>query len=314
MKRPESHATSLLLQRQSRALKRHLPSAIKGDDTAVHRARVASRRLRESVPVLSTGVKGSKSNKARRKIRRLTRALGMVRELDVALKAVDELGNNGPEIPRSATDELRAHILAERQHRREEMLEALEGVDTDKLSRRLASVASAIDASETLEWRRTLGKRLMRRAKRLAATIDEAGQLYAPDRLHQVRIAAKKLRYGLELAAQGGAKAADPLIRRLRRAQDLLGRVQDLQVVRRHIEAVQADSARAPRKGLDTIAQRIDDESRRLHARYVAMSQSLTGLATDVRRLVVPQIVHPVRARQLRMPLTGTAARRAAGR
>ena len=46
------------------ALKRHLPAAIAGDDIGVHQARVASRRLREAVPVLSTGLKGSKAGKA----------------------------------------------------------------------------------------------------------------------------------------------------------------------------------------------------------------------------------------------------------
>lgn len=259
--------------------------------------------------MLATGLKGSKSAKARRKIRRLTRALGMVRELDVALKAVDELGS-GNEIPRSATDELRAHILAERQRRREEMLEALDAVDTAKLGRRLESVAAAIDGAETLEWRQTLGKRLLKRAKRLGTAIEEAGQLYAPDRLHQVRIAAKKLRYGLELAAESGAKTADPLIRRLRRAQELLGRIQDLQVVRSHVEAVQAASSRAPRKALTAIAQRIDDESRRLHGRYVAMAQPLSEIAQDVRRVVVPQIVHPAHTRQLKMPLRRSAPAR----
>ena len=40
----------------------------------------------------------------------------------------------------------------------------------------------------------------------------EAGQMYNPERLHQVRIATKKLRYGLEIAGEGG----DPL-RRCRR-------------------------------------------------------------------------------------------------
>ena len=67
--------------------KRHLPSAIAGDDRGVHQARVASRRLREAVPVLAAGLKHSKAGKASRKIRRLTRALGTVRELDVTLHA-----------------------------------------------------------------------------------------------------------------------------------------------------------------------------------------------------------------------------------
>ena len=68
--------TASLLETRARALRRYLPAAVAGDDKGVHQARVASRRLREAVPVLATGLKGSKSKKAGRKIRRLTRALG----------------------------------------------------------------------------------------------------------------------------------------------------------------------------------------------------------------------------------------------
>ena len=83
--------TTLLLQRLSRALKRHLPKAVAGDDGGVHHARVTSRRLREAVPVLATGLKGSKAGKARRKIRRLTRALGTVRDLVARMNVREEI-------------------------------------------------------------------------------------------------------------------------------------------------------------------------------------------------------------------------------
>jgi CHAD domain-containing protein len=292
-----------------------LPGAVKGDDRAVHQARVASRRLRESVPVLSTGLKGSKANKARRKIRRLTGALGMVRELDVALKVVDELAASG-DVPRAAIDALRAHVLAERQKRREEMLERLDSVDSDKLSRRLASVCDALGEAETEPWRQVLGKRLLKRAKRLASAVDAAGHLYAPERLHDVRIATKKLRYGLELAEGAGAKAAAPLVRTLKRVQEMLGRLQDLQVLLEHVAAIQAGSNghHVPRSAFDILAHRIEDECRRVHGRYVAVSQSLIDLAAAVRSAVVPALAHPSRrTRSLKMALPRAAARRHAG-
>src|SRR5438445_7832421 len=79
-----------LLERRTRALRRQLSAAIAGTDVGVHQARVATRRLREAVPVLTAGLHHSKSGKAQRKIRRLTPALGTVRELDVTLHLIDE--------------------------------------------------------------------------------------------------------------------------------------------------------------------------------------------------------------------------------
>lgn len=303
-----SRVTTRLLQRQCLALKRHLPGAVKGDDRAVHQARVASRRLRESVPVLSTGLKGSKANKARRKIRRLTSALGMVRELDVALKLIDELAAPG-HVPRTAIDELRAHILTERQKRRDTMLERLDALDTEKLNRRLASVSEAVGGAASAHWRDVLAKRLLKRGKRLGTAIKDAGQLYAPERLHQVRIATKKLRYGLELAAGGGVRPAAPLVRTLKRVQELLGRIQDLQVLREHAAEIQAgaNGGRVPRAAFDTIAERIEDECRRLHARYVAASPGLEALVAAVRSIVVPALAHPPRrSRPIKMSLART--------
>ena len=310
MKRPARRDTSLLLQRQSRALKRHLPGAIKGDDRAVHQARVASRRLRESVPVLSEGLKGSKAKKARGKIRRLTGALGMVRELDVALQLLDELAAD--DIPRPAIDELRAHVLGERQLRRDEMLRKLERINTDKLQRRLSSVVTVLNSSEPA-WRPVLAKRLLKRAKRLGAAVDEAGHLYVPDRLHEVRIAAKKLRYGLEFAAEGKVKTAAPLVRSLKRIQELLGRLQDLQVLRNHLSELQArpHGGRAPKAALEKLGQRLEEETRRLHGRYVAAAPELTQLVTAVRQTVVPQLAHSGR-RRTPLKMAGSATRRQA--
>ena len=70
------------------------------------------------------------------------------------------------------------------------------------------------------------------RAIRLGRSVDGAGALYAPEALHAVRIAVKKLRYSLEMgrAARvivGSARAAT----RLSRFQDLLGEWHDWQML-----------------------------------------------------------------------------------
>src|SRR5262249_62335729 len=88
--------TTLLLQRLSRAMQRHVPAAIAGDDRGVHQARVTSRRLREAVPVFATGLTGSKAGKARRKNRRGTPAPGTRPALYVTGPLLGELARSPP--------------------------------------------------------------------------------------------------------------------------------------------------------------------------------------------------------------------------
>lgn len=307
-----SPATTRLLVRLSRELKRQLPRAVQGDDEGVHQARVTTRRLREAVPVLATGLKGTKAGKARRKIRRLTKALGTVRELDVTLTLLDELARS-PHVPRNAVEDVRARVVDERDARRKIMLERLEHVNPDKLERRLVSVAAALQEATSEPWRKALGARLLKRARALSETMDAAGHMYAPERLHLVRIAAKKLRYGLELAANSGVKEAAVHVRTIKRAQDMLGKLHDLQVLQRHVAAVQASgpSNRAhAREGLEDLARHIEDQCRLLHGRYVASVPAMRELALAVRKTVVPQLAHaPRRAPAVKMALPRTAAR-----
>ena len=135
--------TRLLLERRARDLKRHLPAAIDGDGIGVHQARVASRRLREAVPVLAEDVESSKARKAEGKIRQLTRALGAVRELDVTLTVLDEFAARDT-LPRVALEEVRTHVTEERELRRKTMLKRLAKVKVEKLDQRLAAVAEAL--------------------------------------------------------------------------------------------------------------------------------------------------------------------------
>ena len=297
------NVTSALLTRRARALHRYLPLAINGDDRGVHQARVASRRLREAVPVLAGSLKHSRSGKATRKIRRLTQALGGVRELDVTLHLLDELAASD-DFSRPALQDVRLHVLAERDRKRDVMLSRLKDVDLDKLKRRLHSVDEALRADQTGAWRQVLGARLLKRAKRLAIAIDAAGHLYSPEQLHQVRIASKKLRYALELAADSGVVAAAPHVRLIKRTQETLGRLHDLQILQGHVAAVQAAPVgrAVPHEGLGAIAGRIEEECRRLHGKYIAHVEGLRATSEQVRTDIVPRLTRP-RGRSVRMTL-----------
>ena len=286
-----------------------------GDDIGVHQARVASRRLREAVPVLTDGLDGAKAGKARRKMRRLTRALGSVRELDVTLHLLDELIEK-PGVSRAAVHDVRAHVLEQREQRRAGMHARLDGVNTDKLARRLEAVRAALmQPAPGHNWRASLAARIAKRARRLERAIDAAGQIYGPEALHQVRIAAKKLRYAVEIANESGAAPAAATVRALKRVQETLGRLHDLQVLQHHVPALAAAprSAQrdAPDVGLSVLARRIEDECRHLHGRYITMLPVLHDALEHARHHVAVKLttVRPSRAAKMTLP----ARRRAAG-
>jgi CHAD domain-containing protein len=124
-------------------------------------------------------------------------------------------------------------------------------------------------------------ERASRRAVRLRAAIDNAAGLYLPDRLHEVRIAVKKLRYALELVREVTGSRALARLATLREAQDLLGRMHDLEVLIGRVRAMQGSSSAANLRlsaGLDRLVRRLETECRTLHGHYVASRKKLLGV------------------------------------
>ena len=127
--RRRSRRLTWLLRQRFTALARGLAGARAGDVTAIHQARVATRRLREALPLVTSGGAG---RKLERTIRRLTRALGPVRELDVALQTLDELRARRRRAARRASPACGSCIAAERQTLHAEAVKAIDRVDLER--------------------------------------------------------------------------------------------------------------------------------------------------------------------------------------
>src|SRR5262245_25371418 len=108
----DSHPSELMIRQRLQALSRTLPSAASGDVNAIHQARVATRRVRAALPIVT---RGSRRRKLKKSFTRLTRALGGVRELDVAVLTLDELASDAS-VPREGLEQLRVILQEERQH------------------------------------------------------------------------------------------------------------------------------------------------------------------------------------------------------
>lgn len=273
-----------MIRQRLAALSRTLPGAQKGDVQAVHQARVATRRIREALPLVARGRTGKSLKKS---VRKLTRALGPVRELDVALMNLDQFRTSG-DVSEAAVARLRQLITEERQRLGAEMVRLISHFNQAKFQKKaIEAAARGPESSGTRDPRRIAAalSRAARRAEGLRAAMDNAAGIYLPDRLHRVRIAVKKLRYGLEIAQDLSGSRATARIRTLKRVQDLLGRMHDLEMLIARTRAIQS-RAGAPNLNLsadlDQLVRRLENECRRLHARYMNERKALLRICDYV--------------------------------
>jgi CHAD domain-containing protein len=286
MKRTSARTSpsELLIRQRLAALSRTLPGARKGDVHAVHQARVATRRIREALPLVAHGRSGKSLRKS---VRKLTRVLGPVRELDVALLNLDQLRTSG-EVPESAIARLHQLVTEERQRLGTEMVRRISQYNLPKLQKRAVEAARGGTSvrSGTGDPRRAVAAmaRAARRAVALRAAMENAAGIYLPDRLHDVRIAVKKLRYALEIARDLSGSRATARIRRLKRVQDLLGRMHDLEMLIARTRAIQGAGAPNLKLSgdLDRLVRRLETECRRLHVRYMNERKALRGICDYV--------------------------------
>lgn len=282
----EHSALSVALLRQRLvSLLNAMPAAQAGDEDSVHQARVASRRLREALPVLGARANGAALDRAEKRVKRITRALGPVRELDVTLSLLAELEGKGA-APKRAIARVRKAVTEERQKRRTEMLEEMTPSKLDKLRKRLVEVA-APDAHGSVPRNALVeaAAKSAQRARLLKAAIDRAGSVYLADRLHRVRIEAKKLRYALEIQRELAKSRSNAGLTRLKNEQDLLGRVHDLEILIDRARGVQSKLSPRDRIGmaeLNKLIRVLEDECREGHAHYMHSRPSLVKLCDGI--------------------------------
>jgi CHAD domain-containing protein len=268
----------------ARGLREAWPGVLVGEAAAVHRARVATRRLREALPVLEGEKRGVK--RLRRDLRVLTRALGPVRELDVTLGLVVRMLHDEPALEK-ALEAMRVKLMERRHRRRARLLREMDEVDIAGLLARIRALSppgARPAALKTPLDRDQIRRRMIDRAERVAKAVDRAGALYAPEALHDVRIAVKKLRYAVELGRARRIRGAARAAAGLRRFQDLLGEWHDWQMFSAHASRVQGAMAVDDEQLADftALASRVEDRCRALHAEFMATRGDLLALTAAI--------------------------------
>ena len=209
------------------------------DIECVHRARVASRRLRAALRVFRDCFPRKWWRAWRKEIRRITRELGEARDKDVQLEFVlGALHTVREPAQYPGVVHLCARIDADRRALQPAVLAALNRLERsgvlcmiqDRAKRILAKGKKKDSPSRSEYARRRAGKHVARRLAAMTALEDSLADEADVERHHAMRIAAKRLRYTMETVAPVYEGRLDEAIQAAKRVQTLLGEIHDCDV------------------------------------------------------------------------------------
>ena len=202
------------------------------DIEGVHDMRVATRRLRSALRDFAPLMKKRPSKKARNDLKRLADALGAVRDQDVAIEALEKLQT---EVEIASIREGIENLLKERRDLRQtarlDLTETLAAGKLDDLEERFTT---AIDrAARRKKHVKFISFNEAGRAAIAAGLehlFDLGTSVYDPlnaEKLHETRIAAKRLRYAIELFIACWGDEIAPFAEEIAAMQSFLGEIHD---------------------------------------------------------------------------------------
>lgn len=203
------------------------------DEDSIHNLRVASRRMGSSLLLVESVLEEERSSKARRRIKRLMKKLGNLRDIQVLIllakkwkrtQNVQRFTDSLERTERQERDRVRDYLS---RHRKQSILQELRDFEKDA-ARRLKRIPQT-----------TIRARIQSDLAAQRKDLEAARKAMAPSdlkSLHALRITARRLRYCLEAAAEIVGPAPRSELQRLRRYQTQLGNKRDLQLLQAKFE------------------------------------------------------------------------------
>ena len=217
-----------------------------GDDPEyVHDMRVAIRRARAAAKLYGDYFRPKTIRRIRKGLQRTARALGAVRDLDVAILRLERFERQS-----SRNADLRATLTQWRAQRSAAHAQLQAWLSSQRYERFLAEwhtfctmpgkgvrrfEPKSGQAPTPVQVRHVMPSTILNRFEEVRAfeTLFETDEVLSAEMLHQLRIACKYLRYNLEFVRSLLGTRADALIEDLRRLQDDLGDLNDAVVSKR---------------------------------------------------------------------------------
>lgn len=209
---------------QYEAMLAHDPGARLGEEPeAVHKFRVAIRRLRSVLRSARPMVDRVWADQLRAELDWLAQALGRVRDLDVLIGHLEEEVAELPDDD-EAGDLLLTKLRSKRAAAQHELVEAL---SSDRYATLLARVEEAAAEPRWVGAEVPVEELARKDFKRFDRAASGLGNTPSNESLHSARIRAKRARYAAEVAEPVVGKPARRLVNRAKKFQDVAGEHQD---------------------------------------------------------------------------------------
>jgi CHAD domain-containing protein len=211
------------------------------DPEGVHSMRVASRRLRSALRDFLPYLCKRGLNSIQKQLRSIADALGEVRDQDVAIMALQKIETHAPaEVSPTLTTFIDARKELRERARKELKLILETGQLRELESDFIAGVDKAVvtqeqktqdpPSSRRLTFRKMSRAIILVRLKELEKLSKDVFSPFEIETLHEMRIAAKRLRYAVELFQQCWGHSIGIYAKRAARMQSALGDVHDCDV------------------------------------------------------------------------------------
>ena len=196
----------------------------------IHDTRVWSRRLQQVFSFLFPKPRTAKSRKLVRVLRRVRRALGDCRNLDVSIDLIQEKIDtvHNPSV-RAAWEQIREDVQEKRTGELTQARKELTQYDIIAFLTRMQELLQAVESDRNPED--TLKESIDQALEDWHNALSSAKDNQETDALHRLRIAGKRLRYRLELIAELGENSAKEKVKTLKAFQDQLGAWHDRTVL-----------------------------------------------------------------------------------
>ena len=207
------------------------------DIECIHRMRVATRRMRTALTLFSDCFPKQDYKKIQKDVRKVTRALGEARDLDVQLEVIEAALEEFPNpVFQPGIKRLKLRLTQRRAEVQQHVDAAMDKMLADQLIERLeAWAAPLLEQSKSVYLYTPALYQLAFRG--IQVRIDEllSHVPYITDpqnvqELHAMRISAKRLRYAMETFEELYGGQLKPYITTARKLQDQLGAIHDLDV------------------------------------------------------------------------------------